>query len=128
MGYAGGSKCHAVYMVEKAAEVLQVDFVKMTKAEKDRQKRRTQTEMHGLLKDFAFCQLSPKLSTLFIPEYRAMEAFALPLLSACTVTTPNDLTEMSLDDLRLLAFQKGIPPVKRYFSRAILVSKLSFEG
>ena len=78
MGYAGGSKCHAVYMVEKAAEVLQADFVKMTKAEKDRQKRRTQTEMHGLLKDFAFCQLSPKLSTLFIPEYRTMEAFAQP--------------------------------------------------
>ena len=78
MGYDGGSKCHTVYMVEKAAEVLQVDLVKMTKAEKDRQKRRTQTEMHGLLKDFASCQLSPKLSTLLIPEYRAMEAFAQP--------------------------------------------------
>ena len=64
----------------------------------------------------------------YVPENRAIETFAPSLLSACAVTTPSDLTEMSLDDLRLLAFQKGIPHAKRYFSRAMLVSKLSYEG
>ena len=64
----------------------------------------------------------------YIPENRAMEAFAPSLLSARAVTTPTDLTEMCLGDLRLLAFQKGIPHAKRYFSRAMLVDKLSCEG
>ena len=123
LGYAGDSKCHAVYMVEKAAEVLQVDLVNMKK----NQKRRTKAETHSLLKDFAFCQLSPKLSYLFIPELRAMEEAVPPLMSACAEATPNDLCEKSLNDLRKLAFQRGILDAKRSFTRAELVSKLEFD-
>ena len=66
--YAGCSKCYAVYMCEQTANVLDFDL----DTELGVPSSGSLVEMHQLIKDYAYTQLSPKLSTLAIPEWLTM--------------------------------------------------------
>ena len=64
-GYAGGSCCHAVWLVTAAAEIVGVDLKTIQNAIQQGRK----TEMYDFLMNMAKYKLSPKVITSCIPEY-----------------------------------------------------------
>ena len=94
--YAGGSKCHAVYMMEAAARCLDVTL----SITRNSMLRKNAATMRTLLVDMAKCQLCPKLSYLCIPELKSMEDTVRSLLPRCATMTKHDLSGLSMDDLR----------------------------
>ena len=117
--YAGGSKCHAVYMVEAAARCLNVTLtiIKVPSLEQDA------ATMHKLLVNMAKTQLSPKLSYLCIPECKSMENTVRSLLPRCAALTKHDISTLSMDDLRGKASNIGVPKVNS-LSRIDLLAQL----
>ena len=123
-GYAGGSKCHAVYMCEQAGRLLDFDLDK----EVGIPSRGSRVEMHKLIKDFAYTQLSPKLSVLAIPEWRSMLQAAPLFLKEATVATPNDIIDLSLSVLRERGSQQGIRNYHKLSRHELLVQLESKES
>ncbi|CAK0818067.1 unnamed protein product, partial [Prorocentrum cordatum] len=75
-GYAGGSRCHAVYITEKAAAVVGYVLKKTNTPDTSADK----PAMHALLLDMATHRLSPKITTLAIPEWLSMQSAAAGVL------------------------------------------------
>ena len=120
-GYAGGSKCHAVWMTEQAASILQFSLI--YKKRRLNEMRGSSMQMHILLADYAFWQLSPKLSTHAIPEWMSMEKAASKVLKATSSMTKRDpCIQKNFDDLRTMARSMGHVIGKQPMSRDQLVS------
>ena len=100
VAYVG--RCHALHMIEKAAEHFNITLTTLSKSALASMKKTvpSKTVMRKLLVDMAETQLSPKLSLLFIPEWRAMQTTVPNVISKCTELTPNDVADMNLDELR----------------------------
>ena len=101
-GYAGGSRCHAAWMTEKAAKAVGYVLKKTTGLETSHDK----ATMHALLLDMATHRLSPKITTLAIPEWLSMESAAAGVLEACQRTVGGG-GAASFDDLRATAAALG---------------------
>ena len=122
-GYAGGSKCHAVWMTQQAAVALHLQLVPRKRTMKEM--TGTRQQMHALLADYAHWQLSPKLSSLAIPEWRSMQTAADDVLSATQDLFENDpYLAKSFEDLRTLARSMG-HRVARGMSRSDLLELVS---
>lgn len=92
-GYAGGSKCHAMFMVESAAMVLNVCLERC----KTVATRGSRSEMVKLLEDMAHDQMSPNLSYLAIPEWKALQHQTGKILIVAHKISPDS---QSFDELR----------------------------
>ena len=104
-------------MVETAARELHLT-VQRTEQKLMEGKRQ---DMHNLLLDMASTQLSPKLSLLCIPEWRAMEIAAKQLCEKVIAQTPQDPCQMSLDTLRDKAMECNMRAHLRLSKEDLLV-------
>jgi len=116
--YAGGSMCHAVYMVRQAGRRLQV------KLEICAEPVRSSTTkiMQALVIDFAKTQLSPKLNVRCIPEWVSMQSNAHALYIKCVALTPADLVCKDKEEIRRLYVSRGLRGVRARPRHELLVA------
>ena len=114
-GFAGGSKCHAVHMVETAIRVLRLEVAECGSVQGKR------VDMHKLILDMASSQFSPKLSLLCIPEWRAIETVSCELVETVRAHTPQDICEEPMDSLRVEAMSRGVRRVRSLRRDELLV-------
>ena len=121
IGYAGGSKCHAVWMVERAACAVGFSLARATCPKT----RGTRTQMHRLLMDMASMQVSPKVSVLAIPEWRAMECVAGRVLEKCSDAC---VPEPTFDVLKKKARDMGHVVKSRHLASKVELAALVDSG